>query len=437
MKRQRDNKKKKTKALAKIPDDQIQADWRHTIEKTLYRFTRNSLLKTIGPFIGQDYYANLSPFLVDEILRMALFPASEVKTTPACGIHMALQAIVDTMNDVCNEAANVILQESGELRALSKTPVSITLMCETVEIPTITHDQLIADEQLVRSTPLQARHIVTNDRNRGWLKQYKDAKKETVNVFTVRLGPGNTKGSATTGRYVTSVLMPHTTPQYRLQPMHEPYSNSYEDLLQKYNIAMHELTAHQRIMKEKCGDKSTPYEEVLYGARKLQHKELEKLRHTVSDQSTHISLITRQNNELHTLINTENAMDIQSLQDTITKVTLRLRQSRRQNVSLFCMLKQVRREYKELSKAQKIVKFAGAPVKKQKTAGGPIVRCSPNQTATSSFSEDEEEEFDDDDGDDCDDDEEDEEDTEDDGYDDDLSQYDSNNESDDEDDESI
>lgn len=401
MKRQyNDIKKKKRKTVVKIADSQIHIEWRHTIEKTLYRFTRNSPLRTIGPLIGQAYYGNFSPFLVDEILRMA---------TPACGIHMALQAIVDTMNDVCNEAANVILQESSTLTTLSTAPVSITLLCETVNIPSITHDQLIANEDLIHTTPLQVRHIVTNDRHRDWLNQYKDANKETVNIFTVRLGPGNTKGSASTGRYVTSVLMPLNTPQYRLQPMHEPYSNTYEDLLQKYSIAMAELTSHQRIMRIKHKEKLTPYEEALIAARKLQHKELEKLRHTVSDQSTHIALITRQNNELHTLINSDAAKDTQSLQKTIVTVTKRLKQWHAKSVSLFCALKEERREHKQLVQSLH-AKYGALPVKKQKTADGSIIKTNLTPT-TSSYTDDDDDEDEDD-------------------YD--ISQYDSNNESDDE-----
>lgn len=334
MKRQYEkiSKKHKKPKVRKMTDNQIQLECRHTVEKALYRFTRNSMLKTIASFIDKDYYANIYPFVVTEIMRMG---------TAACGIHMALQAVIEAMKDVCNEAATIILSKAPEMVKMYKTPVSITLLCETLDMPTVTRDELIANEDLNETTPLQIRHILTNDRNRDWIKQYRDAKMSKINVFTVRLGPGNTKGSATTGRYVVSVLMPHTAPTYRLNPMHEPFNNSFEELAQKYRLAVIGLTAHENLAKASTKEKLTVYEHAAILARGLQHKELDKMRHLVSDQSAHIAMITRQNHDLQTILNSPTMKDVKALQDMIDELSVSLRQSRRKNLSLFTRLQDV------------------------------------------------------------------------------------------------
>jgi hypothetical protein len=330
---------KKKKMLVRESDNQIQLEWRRVIEKTLYNFIRTSSLKNIASFIGTDYYGNMSPFLVNKILGMA---------TPASGIHLGLNAMIETMRDTCSEAANLILIESGNPLNLPKTPISITLLCETINMPSITYEQMMTDEEYIRNTPLQTRHVLTNDQTRDWLKQYRDAKKETIDVFTVRMGPGNSKATNTTGRYLVSVLMPLCDPNYRLVPCHEPHSTAWEELEHKYRSALIELTSHKRLAELATKGKTTPFDEALILARQAQHTELIKLKHLSADQGTLIATLQRQNSELQGILNSPAARDVKSLQNTILILTDKLKQVRRKVVLLMTEVKTLRaREHLE------------------------------------------------------------------------------------------
>lgn len=313
------HEKKKKKTLFRESDNQIQLEWRRVTEKTLYSFIRNSTLKNIASFIGQDYYGNMSPFLVTKILGMA---------SPASGIHMGLNAIIETMSDICSEAANLILIESGNVANIPKTPVSITLLCETINMPSITYDQMMTNQESLLDIPLQIRHILKHDQTRDWLKQYIAAKKETIDVLTVRVGPNNTKATSTTGRYIVSVLMPLNAPNYRLVPFYEPHSTAYEELEHKHRLTLVELVSHKRLADIVSKGNRTPHDEALILARQIQHTELTKLKHLSVDQGTLISVLQRQNSELHGILNSPNARNIKSLQSTILIFTKKIKQLR-------------------------------------------------------------------------------------------------------------
>ena len=430
------NGQKKKKMLVRESDNQIQLEWRRVIEKTLYNFIRTSSLKNIASFIGTDYYVNMSPFLVNKILGMA---------TPASGIHLGLNAMVETMKDICNEAANLILIESGNPLNVPKTPISITLLCETLNMPSITYEQMMTDEDWIRNTPLQTRHVLTNDQTRDWLQQYREAKKETIDVFTVRLGPGNSKATSTTGRYLVSVLMPLCDPNYRLVPCHEPHSTAWEELEHKYRSALIELTSHKRLAELATKGKTTPFDEALILARQAQHTELIKLKHLSADQGTLIATLQRQNSELQGILNSPAAREVKSLQNTILVLTDTLKKVRRKVVLLMTEVKTLRaREQMEkggnsimplsptdLSSTtlttsttnntihkKKVSLTPTTSNKRQKTENGYIKKeekkAASIVTLSSSYTG-------------SDDEEEDEDDDEEDDYDDDDSQYDSNN----------
>ena len=404
MKRERESKKKKTD-LIKSSDNKIQGEWRRAIEMSFYSFITNSPLKKIASFIGTDYYVNFAPALVTETLRMS---------SSGYGVYHSLTAITETMKDACNEAAHIILNESASREKIPKTPISISLIYEVLDMPVVTLDQIIANDELVDVTPLQTRHILTNDRNRDWLQQYKDAQKTKINVFTVRVGPGNTKASSTTGRYIVSVLMPLIAPIYRLVPPHEPHSTPYEDLEAKYRFQMIELTSHKRMAEQGShakGKVSTPYEEALILARQHQSRELDRLRNLSNDQSTQLTVITRQNAELVAIVNSPTFKDTRSIQETALIVTKKLKESRRRNVTLLRIINASGKQGDILEANLKQRKGeedddASIVYKKRKTLNGYIK----SPITSSSYNSDDEE-----------------------GYDDDDSQYDSNDDEEDDD----
>lgn len=375
------HKKKKSshRIKLKINDRRIQQEWCSAIEKMLYRFTNVCSLRNIASFITNVHFGNMSPFLVNEILRMA---------TPACGIQLALNVMIETMKDICEEASNELLMEFSTPANIPKESIAVTLLCETLTMPTVTYDQLSVDEELAKSTPLQIQHILKNDRERGWLKQYTEARQESINVFTVRLGPGNIKATPTTGKYIFSVLMPYVTPHYTFLPSHVPHSTNFEDLMHKYKNAVVELTAHQRMAKNIAKGKNTPYDEVLIAARQIHHEKLQKLEHRVRDQENHNNNMIRQYNELKQVLRERELKKIGSLEETIVVLFHKLNQSRAQIVNLRKELR-LKRDRETLegdilkTKSEDDVVF-----KKQKLLHG-YIKSSPTVSSYSNESENE------------------------------------------------
>jgi len=329
-----DKKKDTIPILKRKADHIIQLDWQKTTEKSLCKFIHTSPLKSIADFIEKDYYVNLHPALVNDVLSMG---------NSVYGIHLALTATIEAMRDVCMEAANVILCESGNPENIPKSPVSLTLLYESLDMIEITQDQLHTNDELVKRTPLQVRHILKNDMNRDWIKQYKEAKKDKINVFTVKMGPGKAKASPTTGRYLMSVLMPLVSPPFRLVPAYEVHSTPYEDLEALLRNTNAKLFAHERIAELSLKGKVNIHQEAMLMARQLQHKELESLRHLTSDQGAQLAILAHQNRELRAVIDSPTFQNTHSLQETILILTQKLKQSRNRNLSLMSAVKTKRK----------------------------------------------------------------------------------------------
>lgn len=408
--------KKKKKTLSKVSDNKIQAEWRNTIEMSLYNNIASSALKKIANFIGSDHYVNFYPFLVAHTMSMS---------TASYGVSWAITSVIETMRDVCNEAANIILTESSDRANIPKTPVAITLLCETLDMPEVTLDQIDSNDELVDRTPLQVRHILTNDRNRGWLEQYKNAGAEKIIVFTVRLGPGTTRATPTTGRYIVSILLPLTAPTYRLAPKHESHSHTHEDLEVKFRNQLIELTAHKRMAESVSKGKHTPYDEALILARQLQHKELERLRHLSSDQSTQLAVFARQASEFTNMMESPAFKNTQALENALVVLNKKLKEGMRRNAVLLDIIDAQQKGDFPVNLSEKKFRETIASIvenparlthyKKRKLNDNGTHTKSPVISSSDNSEDDDEEEED-----------------EDDGYDDDPSDY----ESDDEEDES-
>lgn len=304
----------------------IKQQWYLATEKTLCSFIMNSPLKNISSNIAPDYYANMSPFLVDEVIRMS---------NAIDGVKMALQTTIETMNDTCKEATHRILCENGDF----KTKQSITLLCETLPMPSATLEQLESDDDLRERLPLQIQHVLSNDRHRKWMAHYRKAGAKTINVFTVKMGPGVAKASAETGRYIVSVLMPFCPANYRLTTMNESYSQSYEELNSVYRKTVIELDSHKRMQAAQDpsnkGAKYSKQEEAQILAGQIQQKEHAHLKARYDEQRMEIAVLRRQLDEMTDVLSTAEQKKVSSLYETIRIVTEKLNQSRLRNVDLF------------------------------------------------------------------------------------------------------
>ncbi len=314
--------------LYRKPDAQIQREWRHTIESTLVNFIQHSPLKTISENLSPDFYGNMSPFLVKEVLRMA---------TPTCGVHVALQSIIETMQAICIESVHRLLDQSAEI----KSKHSITLLCETLPMPAFLAEQIKEDESLKNKLTLQEQHILENDRHKNWLDVYAKANAKTINVFTVKIGPGVEKATPLTGRYIVSLLMPMTAPVYHLRPAHEPHINIYEELDATYRRTLIELDAHKSLAvydKINSGvssnNKKTLYEEAVELAKKIQDKRVIELRRQNDQQCMHIRQLTSDLQEISTLLDSKEQQDVAAMRDTVLMLVEKLKQSRRRNYDL-------------------------------------------------------------------------------------------------------
>jgi len=319
--------------LVRLPDVLIQREWRHTIETSLVNFIQRSPLKNISDNISPDFYGNMSPFLVREVMRMA---------NPLCGVHVALHATLETMEDICREAVHRLLDfQASDL----KTKQSITLLCESLPMPSVTSErQLKEDETLKNHMPLQVQHIIENDRHRNWLAQYKQAAATTINVFTVKLGPATEKATPETGRYVVSMLMPHVSPMYRLTAAHEPHTNSYEELDAQYTRILIELDSHKRMLKQCEAGGSLPlskhsiHEEAVRLAGLLQDKRITELKRQCDQQRIQVGVLTNTVQEMIGVLHSEEQQN--SMKDTVLVLIDKLKQSRQRNYGLIKCLQQ-------------------------------------------------------------------------------------------------
>ena len=317
--------------ISRIPDALIQREWRHRTETSLVNFIQQSPLKHISHMIGPDYYGNMSPFLVKEVVRLA---------NPFCGVHVSLHATLETMEDICREAVHRVLMMSSEF----KTKQSITLLCETLPMPDVVSErELRDDETLKNSMPLQVQHLLENDRHRNWLTQYANARAKTINVFTIKLGPGTEKATPETGRYVVSMLMPHVSPLYRLSADHEPHAHTYEELDAVYRRTLIELDSHKRMAKgggatTNTISKQTLYEEAVILAGQLQDKRVIELNRVCDQQRVQIGVLSNTVEEMITVIDTEEQQ--KSMKDTVLVLIDKLKQSRRRNLGLMKCLQQ-------------------------------------------------------------------------------------------------
>lgn len=327
-------RKPATQLVVRIPDALIQREWRHTIETSLVAFILRSPLKNISDSISPDFYGNMSPFLVKEVMRMA---------NSLCGVHVALHATLETMEDICREAVHRLL----DFRTTSdlKTKQSITLLCESLPMPSVTSErQLKEDETLKNHMPLQVQHIIENDRHRNWLAQYKQANATTINVFTVKLGPGTEKATPETGRYIVSMLMPHVSPMYRLTAAHEPHANSYEELDAHYTRAIIELDSHKRLLKKSEASGSLPlskhslHEEAVLLAGQLQDKRIAELKRQCDQQRIQVGVLTNTVQEMISVLHSEEQQN--SMKDTVLVLIDKLKQSRQRNFGLIKCLKE-------------------------------------------------------------------------------------------------
>lgn len=326
--------------ISRIPDALIQREWRHRTETSLVNFIQQSPLKHISHMIGPDYYGNMSPFLVKEVVRIA---------NPFCGVHVSLHATLETMEDICREAVHRVLMMSSEL----KTKQSITLLCETLPMPhVVSEKQLQEDETLKNSMPLQVQHLLENDRHRNWLAQYAHAKAKTINVFTIKLGPGTEKATPETGRYVVSMLMPLVSPLYRLSADHEPHAHTYEELDAVYRRTLIELDSHRRMAKGSSNgttntSKQTLHEEAVVLAGQLQDKRVIELNRVCDQQRVQIGVLSNTVEEMIAVIDSEEQQ--KSMKDTVLVLIEKLKQSRRRNLGLMkCLQDQSRRHAQSL-----------------------------------------------------------------------------------------
>lgn len=318
--------------LARLPDALIQREWRNTIEKSLVNFIQRSPLKNISDNLGPDFYVNMSPFLVREVMRMA---------NALCGVHVALHVTLETMEDICRDAVHRLLDsQTNDL----KTKQSITLLCESLPMPTVISErQLREDETLKNHMPLQIQHVIENDRHRAWLTQYKQAGATTINVFTVKMGPGTEKATPETGRYIVSMLMPIVTPMYRLTAAHEPHANSYEEIDAAYTRALIELDSHKRMLKQCQGgslplSKHTLHEEAMILAGQLQDKRVVELKRQCDQQRIQIGVLTNTVQEMVGVLHSEEQQN--SMKETVLVLIDKLKQSRHRNYGLIRCLKQ-------------------------------------------------------------------------------------------------
>lgn len=359
--------------IPRLSDTVIQREWRHTIEGTLSRFLQSSSLKHISANIAPDYYGNISPFLVKHVLNMS---------NGIYGVHIALHVILETLRDVMNEAIHRILaenttpllasqtslqennlygmanskdkmqqqqQQQQQMKQKEVTKQSITLLCETLPMPTVTLAQLDENEKLRNATPLQVIHLLQNDVQRGWFAQYRQVKATNIHVFTVKLGPGQSKATPETGRYVVSVLMPLTPPPYRLVPGHEPHSKTFDQLDSLYREVLIELDSHRRMAQHtnRTGanggalSKHTIQEEARYLASQMQNKQLEELRNLSDNLTVQLGVKTRELNDLVSILSSsKEESDMVSKMTTINLLTQKLQQSRTRNLQLTNRLKQ-------------------------------------------------------------------------------------------------
>lgn len=317
-------------SLSRRPRVSVQQQWANFAEEQMFHFIQASPLKNFITNLAPDFYGNLSPFLINEIIRLS---------NPIDGCRMALQTILECMKDICKEAIHKILDENNDF----KTKQSITLLCESLPIPSVSLKDIDLNDELRDRTPTQIQDILINDRHRGWLPHYIQAGVHTINVFTIKIGPGVTKATPDTGRYVVSVLMPLHAQAYHLSAREETHSQSYEELNHLYRKTLIALNSHKRMAADDLvgtGNKRTVQEEATLLAGQIQEKELKMMRMRNDELDIQVAVLTRQVEEMAEALSVPDEKRLAALNHTIYVLTDQLQASRMRNLKLTTRLDQ-------------------------------------------------------------------------------------------------
>lgn len=208
----------------------VRDHWTTIAQHALIEYIQSSPLKSVSEQIKPDHYKGFTPFLIEEIIRLA---------TPHYGIGLSLKTIVDALDMVCKEAC-LLIGRQERFGEDYKKPRPITVYVEHLPLPSVSPILEEEDPDRWLTLPLGLRQILTYDRDRQWLAQYRELGFPEMNVFSVRIGEST---------HLLSMLIPCCVLQYSWRMEKNDYLTSYEMLLHDHQTNLFQLHSIQRIAK--------------------------------------------------------------------------------------------------------------------------------------------------------------------------------------------
>lgn len=208
----------------------VREQWATIAQHALVDYIQTSPLKTVSEQIKPDHYKGFTPFLIEEIVRLA---------TPHHGISLSLRTILDALDMVCKEAC-LLIGRQERFGEEYKKPRPITVYVEHLPLPLVSLALEEEDQERWLALPLGLRQILMYDKDRQWLAKYRELGFSEMNVFSVRIGEAT---------HLLSMLIPCSTLSYTLRLEKDDYLTSYELLLHEHQTNLFRLHSIERVAK--------------------------------------------------------------------------------------------------------------------------------------------------------------------------------------------
>lgn len=208
----------------------IRDQWTTIAQHAIIDYIQSSPLKNISESIKPDHYKGFTPFLVDEVIRLA---------TPHHGIGLSLRTILDSIDMVCKEAC-LIVGRQEHFGEEYKKPRPITVYVQHLPLPRVSLTLEEEDQEQWLRLPLGTRQILMYDKDRHWLAKYREMGHPEINVFTVCVGDST---------HILSMLIPCCVFHYSWRMERNDYLTSYELLLHEHQANLFQLHSIQRTAK--------------------------------------------------------------------------------------------------------------------------------------------------------------------------------------------
>lgn len=293
----------------------VRDQWATIAQHAIVDYIHASPLKTISEHIKPDRYKGFTPFLVNEIIRLA---------SPHHGIGLSLRTIIDSIDMVCKEACLLIGRQERFGEDYAK-PRPITVYVEHLPFPSVTSLLEEQDQEQWLRVPLAIRQILMYDRDRQWLAMYRELGHTEINVLTVRIGDAS---------HILSMLIPCCVLHYSWRMEKNDYLTSYEQLLHEHQTNLFQLHSMQRVAKNnaqittaiRLDELNNLKREVARLNSATPSAEVVKQR---QEQATIIEELLKQNASLQLALE-----DVRQIQENATKTKRRIESLERTNKKL-------------------------------------------------------------------------------------------------------